>query len=49
MYVLVSELSTNQINLFQQLILNASPLAGEAINLKSAWPVVTFDGTEKLY
>ena len=25
-----------------------APLAGEAINLKSSWPVVTVDGTEKL-
>ena len=26
-----------------------TPLAGEAINLKSSWPVITIDGTEKLY
>ena len=32
-----------------EIVVHLAPLAGEAINLKSAWPVVTFDGTEKLY
>ncbi len=38
----------NKMLLTTAIIPSHTPQAGEAINLKSFWPVVTIDGTEKL-